>query len=177
MADHYGNEDEALRQFYVLLDEFRLDEKRPNSRNIVYRLLHLAMLDFRAEDEHSRQKQIADLLHHLSNQLKDTSRHGYSFEYDNILEHIFERSFDNKYLHNWIKTNAPTTQKYEYELWYGFDGDSHITTLIPNSHHQKANVIGPCEKLIKTFFTMNIEKAKEIKDAFMAGIDVTSSHL
>ncbi len=167
LANHFGNEAESLKRFFEILDEFRLAENRPSSRDIVYRLLHVAMLDFRAEDEHNRQSQIADLLHHLSYQLKETSRNGYSFEYDNILQNLFERANGNDYLHHWIKSNAPETAFYEYELWHGDDGSCKITTVLRTNHQQKDTILDKCEVLMNTFFAINNEKANEVKEGFL----------
>jgi hypothetical protein len=166
LSDHYGDEKEALDRFFVLLDEFRENPNKPNSRGIILRFLHVAMLDFRAEDDHQRQKQIADLLHHVSNQLGDAIYGGISIWYDNILQDVFERANGNQYLHHWIKSNAPSTLQFEYELWSGNDGKVVITTVIPSNHPQKGIVIDPCEKLIKAFFAINQDKAKEVKEAF-----------
>ena len=167
LANHFGNEEEAIKLFFELLDEFRQEENRPSSRDIIYRLLHVAMLDFRAEDEHNRQSQIADLLQHLSNQLKETSKNGYSFEYDNILQNIFERANGNNYLHHWIKANAPETTFYEYELWHGDDGGCKITTVLRTNHQQKDIILDKCEVLIKTFFAINHEEANKVKEGFL----------
>jgi hypothetical protein len=166
LADHYGNEQEALDRFFVLLDEYRENPNKPNSRAIILRLMHVAMLDFRAEDDHQRQKQIADLLHHVSNQLGDAIYGGISVWYDNILQDIFERANGNEYLHHWIKSNAPSTVQYEYELWSCSDENVVITTVIPSNHQQKDIVIDPCEQLIKTFFAINQDKANEVKEEF-----------
>ena len=166
LSDHYGNEKEALDRFFVLLDEYRENPNKPNSRAIILRLINTAMLDFRAEDDHERQKQIADLLYHVSNQLSDAIYGGILVWYDNILQNIFERSRDNEYLHHWIKSNAPSTAQLEYELWSGIGENVRITTVIPSNHPQKDIVIDPCEQLIKTFFAINNGKAKEVKEAF-----------
>ncbi len=172
LSDHYGNEKEALDRFFVLLDEYRENPNKPNSRAIILRLMHVAMLDFRAEDDHQRQKQIADLLHHVPNQLGDAIYGGISVWYDNILQDIFERARDNEYLHHWIKSNAPSTAQFEYELWSGNDGEVVITTVIPSNHQQKEVVIDPCEKLIKTFLAINHDKAKEVKEAFQQELNL-----
>jgi hypothetical protein len=166
LSDHYGNEQEALDRFFVLLDEYRENPNKPNSRAIILRLLHVAMLDFRAEDDHQRQKQIADLLHHVSNQLVDAIYGGISVWYDNILQDIFERARGNEYLHSWIKSNAPSIIQYEYELWSGSDGEVVITTVISSNHPQKEIVLDPCEQLIQTFFAVNQDTAKEVKVAY-----------
>ena len=166
LSDHYGNEKEALDRFFVLLDEYRENPNKPNSRAIILRLMHVAMLDFRAEDDHQRQKQIADLLHRVAHQLGDAIYGGIMDWYDNILQDIFERAKDNEYLHHWIKSNAPSTSQLEYELWSGIGENVRITTVIPSNHPQKEIVIDPCEKLIKTFFAINHDKAKDVKDAF-----------
>jgi hypothetical protein len=167
LADHFGNEIEALTRFYVLLDEFREAPNKPQSRAILCRFLHLAMLDFRGENDHERQKQIADMLHHVSNQLYTAIYGGISVWYDSILQDVFDRARGNKYLHHWIKSNAPSTVFYEYELWSGHNGKTEITTLIPSNHTVKDAVLDNCEVLIETFFAINDDKAKEIKEAFM----------
>jgi hypothetical protein len=172
LADHYGDEIEALDRFFVLLDEYRENPNKPNSRAIILRLLHVALLDFRAEDDHQRQKQIADLLHHVANQLGDAIYGGILDWYDNILQDIFERTSGNEYLYHWIKSNAPSTAQFEYELWSGSDGNVIITTVIPSNHPQKDIVIDPCERLIKTFFAINQDKAKEVKDAFQKELNL-----
>ncbi len=168
LADHFGNELEALKRFYELLDAFRLDENRPSSRAILFRLLHVALLDFRAEDEHKRQSQIADLLHHVSNQLHTAVYSSYIFEFDHILQDVFDRARGNVYLHEWIKGNAPKTEYYEYELWHGLDGEALVTTCLKSSHPQKTTILDKNEKLIATFFAINIEKANEAKEAFLS---------
>jgi hypothetical protein len=167
LSDHYGNEEEALTRFYVLLDEFRAEPNRPHTRAIVLRFLHVAMLDFRDENDHERQKQIADILHPVTSQLGNAIYGGISVWYDTILQDVFDRTRGNKYLHNWIKTNAPSTVFYEYELWSGHNGQTEITTLIPSNHAQKDAVLDDCEVLIETFFAINVDKAKEVKEAFM----------
>jgi hypothetical protein len=172
LSDHYGNEKEALDRFFVLLDEYRENPDKPNSRAIILRLMHVAMLDFRVEDDHQRQKQIADLLHHVSNQLGDAIYGGILVWYDNILQDIFERVNGNEYLHHWIKSNAPSTVQFEYELWSGNDGKVVITTVIPSNHKQREIVIDPCEELIKTFFAINHDKAKEVKEAFQKELNL-----
>lgn len=166
LADHYGNEEEALDRFFVLLDEYQQNSSKPNARAIILRLLHVAMLDFRAEDQHQRQSQIADLLHHVSQQLNEAIHGGISVWYDNILQDIFERVNGNPYLHNWIKANVITTQAFEYELWSGVNDKVVITTVLSSSHAQKELILDPCEKLIKTFFAINNAKANETKEAF-----------
>ncbi len=166
LSDHYGNESEALDRFFVLLDEFKESATKPDSRAIILRLMNVAMLDFRAEDDHQRQKQIADLLHHVSNQLGSAIYGGIIDWYDNILQDIFERASGNEYLHSWIKSNTPSTAYFEYELWSGSDGEVVVTTVIPSNHSQKEIVLDPCEKLIKTFFAINQDKAKDVKEAF-----------
>ncbi len=159
LADHYGNEDEAITQFYKLLDEFRLNEKKPNSKHIVHRLLHLSLLDFRAENDHERQKQIADLLHHVPNQLKISSK--YLFDYDAILEDIFLRSQSNDYLHHWIKRNVPETAFYEYEIYHG--SSTYTSTMAVKSNHEnKTTLIEYHEKLVQKFYAINQDKANEI---------------
>ncbi len=172
LSDHYGNEKEALDRFFVLLDEYRENHNKPNSRAIILRLMHVAMLDFRAENDHPRQKQIADLLHHVSTKLMDAIYGGIVDWYDDILQDIFERASGNEYLHHWIKSNAPSTAQLEYELWSGNDGKVVIITVIPSNHPQKDIVIDPCEKLIKTFFAINHDKAKEVKEAFQEELNL-----
>jgi hypothetical protein len=167
LADHFGNEIEALTRFYELLDEFRAEPNKPQSRAILCRFLHVAMLDFRGENDHERQRQIADMLHHVSNQLYTAIYGHISFWYDNILQDVFDRARGNKYLHHWIKANAPSTVFYEYELWSGHNGKTEITTLIRSNHAQKDAVLDKCETLIETFFAINDDKAMAVKEAFM----------
>ncbi len=172
LSDHYGNEQEALDRFFVLLDEFKESAAKPNSRAIILRLMQVAMLDFRAEDDHQRQKQIADLLHHVSNQLGNAIYGGIIDWYDNILQDIFERANGNEYLYHWIKSNAPSTAYFEYELWSGRDEEVVITTVIPSNHQQKEIVIDPCERLTKTFFAINHDKVKAVKEAFQKELNL-----
>lgn len=162
LADHYGNQKEAVDKFYSLLDEFRLNEKKPNSKYIVHQLLHLSLLDFRTENDHERQKQLADLLHHVPNQLKLNSK--YSCEYDSILEHIFQRSQHNNYLHNWIKSKVPKTIFYEYEIYHS--SNSNKTILVKSDSQNKENLIKKQDKLMGNFFAKNNKKAKEIYSNF-----------
>jgi hypothetical protein len=115
LNDHNGNEEEALTRFYELLDDYREKPNKPDARKIILRLLHVAMLDFRAENEHERQKQVADLLHHVPTSLQNAIYGGIDIWYDNILQDIFERARGNTYLHHWIKANAPETVYYEQE--------------------------------------------------------------
>jgi hypothetical protein len=164
LSAHYGNEIEALERFFVLLDEFRAAPKKPDARAIILRLMHVAMLDFRAEDEHQRQKQIADLLHHVSLKLSNAIYGGIAEEYDAILQDIFERANGNVYLHNWIKNNAPSTLYFEYELWSASDEKA---TIILANQTEKEKVLESKEKLIKLFFAINDEKANLEKEIYL----------
>jgi hypothetical protein len=164
LADHFGNEEEALTRFFVLLNEFRKETNAPSSRNIVFRLLHVAMLDFRAEDDHKRQSQIADLLHHVSNQLHTAAFGGISVWYDSILEDIFNRARGNKYLHNWLKSNAPSLAYYEYEIW---NKSGKQITFFKSNISDKSSLINPDDKLIEVFYAFNEARALEIKKEHM----------
>jgi hypothetical protein len=163
---HNGDEEKALDQFFIFLDEFRAMKGTPNSRDIVLRLLHVAMLDFRAENDHDRQKQIADLMHHVSNQLKTAIYCG-QFWFDKILEDVFDRAHGNGYLHHWIKANAPETVYYECELWSGLDENGIVTSSIKSGHSLKNWSPNPNVKLIKTFFAINTDQENRVKEAFL----------
>jgi hypothetical protein len=182
LADNYGNEQQALTDFYRLLDAYRAAPDRPSSRDIVHRLLYVAFLHFRGDsheigkalmEDDADLKQIrgqlwainrvADLLHNSANPLKMARDID---EYDTILGHIFERARNYPYLHNYIKTNAPEAVYYECELWSGIEDECIITTVIKSQHPQKDMIIGPNEKLIQTFFAINNEQANEVKEAF-----------
>jgi hypothetical protein len=177
LADHFGNEQEALSRFYEILDDFRAMRNAPSSRNIVHRLLYVAFIHFRGESneigktmmqndddiienatairaELWKINRVADLLHNATNPIKYAT---YSFEYDDILQQIFERSFNVSYLHQYIKTNAPEAAFYEYELWQDETG---IKMSKSNENLNKKQVI-------KTFFAINDEKAEELKTFFL----------
>jgi hypothetical protein len=169
-----NNDDEvvALEKFFELLDEFRMAHNGPNSRTVVMKLLHAFMTEFSTQNDIAQQKQIALLIQKVTDELQYAVRAGNEiYLYDDMLSGIFERSRDNNFLHNWIKTHAPETEFYEHELWSGSDGKVTVTTLIPSNHKQKDYVLDGFEVLIKRFFTMNIEKAKEVKEAFLAEQD------
>lgn len=162
LADHYGNQKEAVGKFYILLDEYRLNEKKPNSKYIVHQLLHLFIITFEAENDHESQKQLATLLHHVPNQLKLNSK--YSCEYDSILESIFQRSQHNNYLHKWIKSNVPETIFYEYEIYHS--SISNKAVLVKSSSQNNQKLINKQDELIGEFFAVNNKKAKEIYSNF-----------
>jgi hypothetical protein len=166
LADNYGNETQALTAFFELLDEFRANEKKLDARAIVHKMLHYSLLDFRAENDHERQKQIADMLHNVPLQLGNKFGN-YSFEYDEILQNIFDRANGNAYLHRWIKANFPETADFEYDLWHGNDGTCSITTCLLSSRTDKETLLDPCEKLQKRFFALSPDKANEAKNDFL----------
>jgi hypothetical protein len=187
LADHFGNEQEALRRFYEILDDFRAMRNAPSSRNIVHRLLNVAFIHFRGESneigktmmqddddiiknakeiraELWKINRVADLLHNATNPMKHAS---YSFEYDDILQHIFGRAFNYPYLHQYIKTNAPEAAFYEYELWQGTDGGKVVTTIVKVNKTQKELLLTANETLIRSFFAINENAANELKDHFV----------
>ena len=165
LADHFGNEHEALTRFYVLLDEFRAASEKPNSRAIVVKLLDKGIADLAEIMEHKTD--LKELLHLISSQLNTAIYGGISVWYDTILEDIFLKVRGNVFLHNWLKTTVPELSFYEYELWSSHSGTSEITTLIPSNHPRKNGILDDFEVLIDTFFASNEEKAKEVKERFM----------
>jgi hypothetical protein len=166
LADHFGNEIEALTRFYVLLDEYRADPKLPESRAIICRFLSVGLQDLVDEKGHEK-SQIAALLQPITSQLYTAIYGGISVWYDTILQDIFDLAKGNKYLHDWIKKHAPTTVFYEYELWHGSNGKETNTTLIPSNRKQKAAVLNDFEVLVDTFFAINEDKAKAVKEDFL----------
>ncbi len=169
LSDHYGNEGEALTRFFELLHEFRETPNKPDARHIIHKLLHQAFMDNTLNsDQH---QQVLDMLKPTSAELHGAIYMHILNWYETLLEDIFMRARDNHFLHNWIKTIAPETAFYEHELWSGSDGKVTVTTLIPSNHKQKDYVLEPFEVLIKRFFTIDNEKAKEVKEAFLAEQD------
>jgi hypothetical protein len=164
LADHFGNEHEALTRFYVLLDEFRAASKKPNSRTIIVKLLDKGIADLAEIKEHKTE--LKELLHLISSQLNTAIYGGISFWYDTILGDIFLNARGNNFLHNWLKTTVPELVFYEFELWSGSDGTCIETTLISSKAEQKNWILNPYEKLIQTFFALNLDKANEVKEAF-----------
>jgi hypothetical protein len=183
LADHYGNESEAIRTFYELLDEFRAMRNAPSSREIVHRLLNIAFLHFRGESNEIGQKmlqddddllknakeirkelwkinRVADMLHNSTNPMK---RAKYSFEYDNILQQIFERAFDNPYLLEYIKNNAPQTSFYEYQLWKNNENE---TIFVLKTTENKTEITAN-STLLCAFFAINEVAANELKAHFI----------
>jgi hypothetical protein len=177
LADHFGNEEEALRRFYEILDDFRAMRNAPSSRNIVHRLLYVAFIHFRGESneigktmmqddgdivenatairaELWKINRVADLLHNATNPMKHAT---YSFEYDDILQQIFERAFNAPYLHQYIKANAPEAAFYEYELW---QDEADMKMSKSNENLNKKQVI-------EAFFAINDEKSEELKTFFL----------
>jgi hypothetical protein len=175
LADHFGNEEEALTRFYVLLDEFRETSNKPNSRAIVVKLLDKGIADLAEITEHKTA--LKDLLHLISSQLNTAIYGGISVWYDTILEDIFLKVRGNNFLHNWLKTTVPELVFYEYELWSGHSGNSETTTLIPSNHAQKDLVLDNFDILINTFFASNEEKAKEVKEVFLEKIILENGKL
>jgi hypothetical protein len=168
LSNHYGNEEEALKWFFILLDEFREQSLKPDARKIIHHLLHTSFLDFSKENDYNRQKQVADLMLPISRELHGAIYMGLLDWYENLLDDIFEKVKGNKYLHNWLKANAPELVYFEYELWSGHSGISEITTLISSNNKQKGVVSENFEVLIETFFAINFDKANEVKEAFHA---------
>jgi hypothetical protein len=173
LADHFGNEEEALTRFYVLLDEFRSTSNKPNSRAIVVKLLDKGIADLAELKENKTD--LKNLLHLISSQLNTAIYGGISVWYDTILDDIFLKVRGNNFLHNWLKTTVPELVFYEYELWSGHSEVSEITTLIPSNYAQKGLVLDNFEVLINTFFASNEEKAKEVKENFMATLNQKKS--
>jgi hypothetical protein len=169
LSDHYGNETEAVSRFYELLDEYRAGEIKYNSRAIVLKLLNAGLADLATITDHKQD--LINLLQIISSQMNTAIYGKLIVWFDTILEDVFALARDNEFLHNWIKTHAPQTDFYEHELWSGSDGKVTVTTLIPSNHKQKDYVLDAYEVLIKRFFTMNLEKAKEVKEAFLAEQD------
>jgi hypothetical protein len=166
LADHFGNEKEALTRFFVLLDEFRKMPQKPNSRAIVVKLLDKGIEDLAGSTEY--RTDLKDLLHLISSQLTTAIYGGISVWYDSILDNIFSKVNNNSFLYSWLKANAPELDFYAYELWSASDKNRTATTLIPSLHTSKESVLKNYEVLVKSFFALNNEKAKEIKDTFIA---------
>ena len=186
LSDHFGSEEEALRQFYVLLDAFRAMSNAPSSRGIVHRLLYVAFLHFRGESneigktmmqddddiienanairaELWKINRVADLLHNTTNPLK---RARYSFEYDDILQAIFEQAFNHLYLHEYIKRNAPETVFYEYQLWKNIGND--VVQMTKTNGNKTP--ISEQKTLLLSFFAINIEAANELKEHYVENV-------
>lgn len=177
LSDSYGNEQEALRIFFDLLDEFRAMRNAPSARDIVHRLLYVAFIHFRGESheigknlmqddddiikntteiraELWKINRVADLLHNATNPMK---RATYSFEYDEILQNIFSRAFNYEYLHQYILKNAPKTAFYEYVIYQ----DENEVKLSKNIEKIEE------KQVLKTFFAINEVKAEELKTSFL----------
>ena len=177
LSDHFGNEQEALRQFYTLLDAFRAMRNAPSARDIVHRLLYVAFIHFRGESheigknlmqddddivknaseiraELWKINRVADLLHNATNPMK---RATYSFEYDEILQNIFSQAFNYEYLHQYILKNAPKTTFYEYVI-YQDENEVKLSKNIENIEKKQ---------VLKTFFAINEAKAEELKTSFL----------
>jgi hypothetical protein len=188
LAGHYGNEAEAITQFYELLDEFRLNENRPSSRAIVFKLLQMSYVDFRAEtlilnseilnkneiseNEISELKQqltkinrIADMLHNVPFQLTNAVQSNKLHYYDGILQDIFEQANVNKGLFELIDKNIPTANFYKYELLQ--NTGTNILTCQKSEHLLPEITLKAQSKLLKTFFAINNEKANEVKQTFL----------
>jgi hypothetical protein len=166
LAAHYNNEEEALEWFFKILDEYRESPDRPNSRTIVHHLLKVGVSTLKEIQNSEEQIQLTNVLQLISVELSDVVFGREIFRYDDILQNVFILARESVFLHHWIKSNAPSTVQYEYELWSGSDGEVVITAVIPSNHQQKEVVLDPCEKLIQTFFAINQDKAKELKEAF-----------
>ncbi len=185
LSDHFGNEQEALRHFYTLLDAFRAMSNTPSSRDIVHRLLYVAFLHFRGESNEIGKKmmqddddlvknakeirqelwkinRVADLLHNTTNPLK---RATYSFEYDDILQHIFNRAFNYRYLHEYIKRNAPEAAFYEHQLWETKENGE--IAAIKTSELANATPNVEQKTLLQSFFAINDEAVNELKEHFI----------
>ncbi len=185
LSDHFGNEQEALRQFYTLLDAFRAMSNAPSSRDIVHRLLYVGFLHFRGESNEIGTKmmendddlvknvkeirqelwkinRVADLLHNTTNPLK---RATYSFEYDDILQHIFDRAFNYPYLHEYIKSNAPEAAFHEYQLWETKESGEIVamkTSELPSETPNREQ-----KTLLQSFFAINDEAVNQLKEHFI----------
>jgi Asp-tRNA(Asn)/Glu-tRNA(Gln) amidotransferase C subunit len=195
LADHYGNEAEAIIRFYEILDEFRLEENKPSARKIVMRLLQLSYIDFRgtsqslntgilsknevSDSEAAEIKQqltkinrISDMLHNVPFQLTNAMISNQLHHFEDILKDIFERANGNNGLFQLIQNNIPESKFYEYEIWQG----SETTTLIKSNHPEKEKALELNQKLINTFLAINDEKAKEVKDAFLKSLKIKKSN-
>jgi hypothetical protein len=175
LSNHYGNEEEALKWFFILLDEFREASEKPDTRALVLTILDAGIKDLAVEKE--PKKAIADVLQMISYQLNNAIYGELLDWYDTILHDIFERAKGDKPLHDWLKINASKIIYFEYELWSGHNGVSEITTLISSNHKQKGVVLGDFEVLIETFYAINEEKAKEVKEDFMDKLNLKNGKL
>jgi hypothetical protein len=171
LSAHYNNEEEALEWFFKILDEYREAPTRPNSRTIIHHLLKVGISTLKDIKNSEEKIQSTALLQLISEELSDVVFGRDMFRYDDILQNVFILARESIFLHDWIKSNAPSTVQFEYELWSGSDGKVVITTVIPSNHQQKEIVLDPCEKLIKTFFAINHDKAKDVKDAFQTTLN------
>jgi hypothetical protein len=155
-----GDEEQGLKLFFELYDEYLKNPDKPNSRAIVHRLLYLALIDFRAESDFKRQSQIADLLHNVPLKLVSAAYSGIDWEYEMILQEIFEKTYQNSYLQHWIEANIKEIGYFKYEIWE----NETAKTLIRTDNQQRDLLIESDAKLIKTFLAINPEKALEIKE-------------
>ncbi len=166
LADHYGNEHEAVIRFYELLDDFRKGVKY-NSRSIVLSLLNASIADLETEKEHA--KDLKDIAQLIGNQLHTAIYGGIIVWYDSIMKDIFLRVRDNEFLHNWVQKHAPSIVDYEYEIWSGSDGKVIATSCLTSNHLKKNIVVDDYQVLVKRFYAFDFEQdAIPVKEAFLA---------
>ena len=96
LAKNYGNEEQALKDFYKLFDLFRQRPKKTNSKKMLYKVLKKSVLVKEEHDEEYFQlarKKLLELPEKLCAIL-------YVHQYEDLLEELKEFSKTNPYLHN-----------------------------------------------------------------------------
>lgn len=136
-------------------------DKTIDSKAILYKLLHNFMLDIRArcnEDEDAKTIwKLTHWLHNLPLQLFNTSQSGFSSDYDDVLQSIFDRADYDNHLKSLLLNNFKELKSCHYEIWKRDLSSS----LIPTNHPQK-EIITQNETLSETFLAISFEKAQAI---------------
>ncbi len=165
LADHFGNEAEAIIRFYELLDDFKKGVKY-NSRAIVLKLLNACNAEVDGNKEHLNEiKPIAQI---INSQLPSAIYGGIIVWYDAILKDIFARVNGNDFMTNWVQQHAPEILDYQYEIWSGSDGKVIATSCFSSNNTQKDVVKDDFQIFIKRFYAFDFEHdALPVKEAFL----------
>ena len=161
LADHYGNEGEAMHRFFDLWDEYENEIKPINSRLILHKLLHLILIDIRHQS-HEKQDpnsiwQLTNWLHTLPLELHSATYSKILPEYDRILENIFKDANQNEGLKSYLLDNFEELKSCLYEIWKS----ENSTLMIVSDDLEKELYVGD-KKFVESFFAITFEKAQEI---------------
>ncbi len=160
LAECYGDEEEAIKRFFKVYDWYCENPKPINSRGILHKLLHLILIDIRAQSHEKDDKTIwiiTNWVHNLPLKLYHASYSNLLSEYDKILQEIFDDAKGNKGLTNYLITNFEALKTCQYEIWQ-LDG---VAEKINKSNPEKESMtVG--KTLIHSYLAVTPQEAEKV---------------